>query len=251
MVSRWQPHCVVVSSASSSCAWLGASACCKSSEWHFSGVVAQATLKPNRLRLKQQHHLWTCFSSSHATVRSYTMRPCASATSTNFDQNTQNGGEMQQDAAVSGLSFEMLKPVQSFPWHRVSRRLADRLVQSLWTVGKWIMIPVLLLSVLNEVSYTLMQEKLLLIPISMIGGIMFVGILNEVFADISGDVEKIKFPWHLFAIGIVFVLVKGVAPSFPRWAQFILPHFANGGLWQVIWLANLWKKQNDSKQTAE
>jgi hypothetical protein len=52
MVSRWQPHCVVVSSAPSSCAWLGASACCKSSEWHFSGVVAQATLKPNRLRLK-------------------------------------------------------------------------------------------------------------------------------------------------------------------------------------------------------
>ncbi len=52
MVSRWQPHCVVVSSASSSCAWLGASACCKSSEWHFSGVVAQAALKPNRWRLK-------------------------------------------------------------------------------------------------------------------------------------------------------------------------------------------------------
>ncbi len=138
---------------------------------------------------QQQHHLRTCFSSSHARVRSYTIRPCASATSTNFDQNTQNGGEMQQDAAVSGLSFEMLKPVQSFPWHRVSRRLAESLVQSLWTVGKWIMIPVLLLSVLNEVSYTLMQEKLLLIPISMIGGIMFVGILNEVFADISGDVE--------------------------------------------------------------
>ncbi len=138
---------------------------------------------------QQQHHLWTCFSSSHARVSSYAIRPCASATSTNFDQNTQNGGEMQQDAAVSGLSFEMLKPVQSFPWHRVSRRLAERLVQSLWTVGKWIMIPVLLLSVLNEVSYTLMQEKLLLIPISMIGGIMFVGILNEVFADISGDVE--------------------------------------------------------------
>jgi hypothetical protein len=52
MVSRWQPHCVVVSSASSSCAWLGASDCCKSSEWHFSGVVAQAALKPNRWRLK-------------------------------------------------------------------------------------------------------------------------------------------------------------------------------------------------------
>jgi hypothetical protein len=63
--------------------------------------------------------------------------------------------------------------------------------------------------------------------------------------------QKTKFPWHWFAIGIVFVLVKGVAPSFPRWAQVILPHWANGGLWQVIWLANLWKKQNDSKQTAE
>ena len=68
----------------------------------------------------------------------------------------------------------------------------------LWIVGKWLAILVLALSVLSEHSYTLGEEKVLIIPIGIFCGIVFIGIMREIALKLSPSIEVFSclFPFQ-------------------------------------------------------
>jgi len=148
--------------------------------------------------------------------------------------------------ATAGLWSKAPEPIRVFPWVKAGRLFLERLLEQLWSVGKWLAIPVLAVSMLSELSYTLMQEKVLLIPAGMIGGIAFCGILKETALELLPGIDKKDVPWHLVAVGLFFILLKYIGPYLPVWGRITVPHFANGGLWQTIKLVNDWRKAHSS-----
>ncbi|XP_024529839.1 uncharacterized protein LOC112346051 isoform X2 [Selaginella moellendorffii] len=129
-------------------------------------------------------------------------------------------------------------PLRSFPWDVAAKRFAARLSDLVWTALKWLTIPVLLVSSASELAYTLVHGKALFVPVSMLLGIALAGIMNEVAKEVSPSLRK-GFPFHLVVIGVGFGLIKMPGPSYPFWGRIILPHFANGGLWQTCYL--IWR----------
>ncbi|XP_024364726.1 uncharacterized protein [Physcomitrium patens] len=166
---------------------------------------------------------------------------CVSST---FDGSSKKENDRQPSNVLSTVIDKASEPIRSFPWAKASNLFFKRLLDQLWIVGKWLAIPLLALSVVNEFTYTLVQEKVLIIPVAMICGIVFSGITREVVLELSPSIEGRQLPWHLIALGILFVVLKLIGPVLPIWAQVSVPHFANGGLWQVAKLVNDWRKQH-------
>jgi hypothetical protein len=50
-------------------------------------------------------------------------------------------------------------------------------------------IPVLAVSMLSELSYTLLQKKVFIIPAGMIGGFAFAGMLKETAIELTSEFE--------------------------------------------------------------
>ena len=132
-------------------------------------------------RLSQPRHS----SSSGLLVQ------CVSST---FGSSSNDGVERQQNSATSNTMDKASEPIRAFPWAKAGNVLLRRLLGQLWTVGKWLVIPVLALSVLSELSYTLLQENVLIIPIGMICGIVFAGIMRETALELSPSIEV--FPYQ-------------------------------------------------------
>jgi len=109
----------------------------------------------------------------------------------------------------------------------------------------------LAVSVLGELAYTLLLERVLVIPVGMICGIVFAGIMRETALELSPRIEEEQTPRHLIALGLLFVALKFIAPYLPTWGRVSVPHFANGGLWQVITLVNDWRKKHADRKTVE
>jgi len=81
------------------------------------------------------------------------------------------------------------EPIRVFPWATAGSLFLQRLLHQFWTVGKWLAIPVLAVSMLSELSYTFMQEKVLIVPAGMIGGIAFAGMMKETAVELSSGME--------------------------------------------------------------
>jgi hypothetical protein len=135
------------------------------------------------------------------------------------------------------------EPIRAFPWGKAWSLFVQRVVYNFWTVGKWLAIPVLAVSMLSEISYTLLQEKVLIIATGMVGGAAFGGMMKDTALELCSDFETGEVAWHLIALGLFFAALKFLGPYLPIWGRVSVPHFANGGLWQVIKLANDWSKQ--------
>ena len=116
---------------------------------------------------------------------------CAASTfgsspSYEFDKN---GDGRVQNNAISSIMAKAPEPIRVFPWGKAGSLFVQRLVYQFWTVGKWLAVPVLAASMLSELSYTLLQEKVLIIPACMIAGIAFTGMMKETALELSSEFE--------------------------------------------------------------
>lgn len=105
-----------------------------------------------------------------------------------------NGEERQQQQqkknnAMTTLMANAPEPIRVFPWATAGSLFLQRLLHQFWIVGKWLAIPVLAVSMLSELSYTLMQEKVLIIPVGMIGGMAFAGLMQDTALELSAIME--------------------------------------------------------------
>lgn len=102
---------------------------------------------------------------------------------------------------MATLMAKAPEPIRVFPWATAGSLFLQRLVYQFWTVGKWLAIPVLAVSMLSELSYTLMQEKVLIIPVGMIGGVAFAGLMKDTALELSAIMEVINpDPFHLYKL---------------------------------------------------
>ncbi|KAJ7559904.1 hypothetical protein O6H91_04G106000 [Diphasiastrum complanatum] len=81
------------------------------------------------------------------------------------------------------------KPLREFPWRRAIERLVERLSDVAWSAAKWLLVPVILLSSLSEISYSLVQNKEFLIPIGMLAGSFLAGVLKDAAVELSEDLQ--------------------------------------------------------------
>lgn len=140
------------------------------------------------------------------------------------------------------------EPVRKFPWKKAACRVIQQLFQPILGVAKRLLIPILAVTFLMEASYCIAQNKELFIPIGMLAGCVFAEILKETAVELYQNFKEGGFPWHLLAMASFFSLIKVSGPYYPYWGRIFLPHFANGGLWQTIWLTRNWHK-NESQTT--
>ncbi|XP_024362805.1 uncharacterized protein [Physcomitrium patens] len=169
---------------------------------------------------------------------------CVSST---FGSSSNNGEETQENNLLANIMAKAPEPIRVFPWGKAGNLFVQRLLHQFWTVGKYLAIPVLAASMLSELSYTLLQEKVLIIPAGMIGGFAFAGMMKETAVELAADIEVGQFPWHLVALGFMFGALKFIGPYLPAWGRVSVPHFANGGLWHVIKLVIDWRRQQAEK----
>lgn len=180
---------------------------------------------------------------------SSTARPvvqCVSSTvgGSSSEEFGKSGSDRVQNNAISNVWAKAPEPVRVFPWGKAGRLFVERVVYHFWTVGKWLVIPVLAVSMLSELSYTLLQKKVFIIPAGMIGGFAFAGMLKETAIELTSEFETGETAWHLVALSVFFVALKFIGPYLPSWGRVTVPHFANGGLWHVIKLVNDWRRQH-------
>lgn len=140
------------------------------------------------------------------------------------------------------------EPVRRFPWKKAVWRVIQRLFQPILGVAKQLLIPILAVTFLMDVYYSIAQNKEIFIPIGMLAGCVFAEILKETAVELFQNFKEGGFPWHLLAMALIFSLIKVSGPYYPYWGRIFLPHFANGGLWQTIWLTRNWHK-NQSQTT--
>lgn len=127
----------------------------------------------------------------------------------------------------------------------------QNLADAVWVVGKWLVIPILIVTALREVVFTVSTSKELFIPIGLLAGTMLAGILKETAATLGTDFQDGALPWHLVMVGLFFALAKVIAPKYPIWVRAFLVHFANGGLWQTIRFSISWKTSKEGNQGVE
>ncbi|KAG0555094.1 hypothetical protein KC19_12G143500 [Ceratodon purpureus] len=199
-------------------------------------------LRGQRLQLQRM-------SQHSVSSRSRSPVQCVSSTfgSSSSEELDKSGEGRVQNNVIANMMAKAPEPIRIFPWGKAWSLFVQRVVFNFWTVGKWLAIPVLAVSMLSELSYTLLQQKVLIIPAGMIGGIAFAGMMRETALELFSEFETGEVAWHLVALGLFFAALKFISPYLPVWGRVSVPHFANGGLWQVIKLANDWRKQHAEK----
>lgn len=236
-----QCHCLAVQSSISR-VYVPCTSSSSSSSTSFNLRVNQPSVFLHGQRLQSQRLPRISHSSSS--------RPqCVSSTagSQEFDKNEDG---RQQNKVISSILAMTPEPIRVFPWGKAGSLFLQRLLHQFWTVGKWLAIPVLAVSMLSEVSYTLLQDRVLIVPVGVIGGIAFAGMMKETAVELSSSLEAGQVPWHLVLLGLFFGALKLIAPYLPLWGRVSVPHFANGGLWHVIKLVIDWRKQH-AERSAE
>ncbi|CAM6050727.1 unnamed protein product [Sphagnum compactum] len=229
------------------------------SQWH--ACVASSSFSPPCFSSSSHSSLFAFhpkgFSPSlgrlATSCKTQNLIPRSSSITSSSTPKMQNGGGKIHSALISTWS-RVPGPIRGYPWGQASVNFAWRLADLLWVTGKWLAIPVLLVSALSEVSYTLMQEKIFLIPAGMLGGFAFAGMVKETALEMCEALESVQVtevPWHIIVVGFFFLLVKAMGPHFPAWGRVVLPHFANGGLWQTMRLLNQWRRHEARKTKVE
>ncbi|MCL7046478.1 hypothetical protein MKW94_008014 [Papaver nudicaule] len=154
--------------------------------------------------------------------------------------------KMNLDRAMGGArtvweSFP--EPVKTFPWAKVAVDFLQLLADLVFAVIKYLSVPVLVITSLSEMSYSAKERKMALIPIPMVAGILVAGVFSGTFLELSPTLKEARFPYHLVAIGLFFLLLKLPGPYYPYWGRILIPHFANGGLLRTLWLAFQWQRR--------
>lgn len=126
--------------------------------------------------------------------------------------------------------------VRTFPWEKVYGRFSQRVLSLVWITTKWLAIPVLVLSAVSELLYTLSAGKEIFIPLGLLIGVMLAKIVGNASLDILKELQDVRSAWPLVVLGMFFVLLKLPGPYYPSWAAVFFPHVANAGLVQTAFL---------------
>ncbi|XP_042492557.1 uncharacterized protein LOC122072083 [Macadamia integrifolia] len=143
------------------------------------------------------------------------------------------------------------EPVRRFPWITALENFIQFNLDLVYAVAKYLSIPLLAVSTLSEMSYCAHERKMRLIPIPILAGIAVAGVLRDTALEISPSLKGAEYPWHLLAIAIFFTLLKLPGPYYPYWGRVLIPHFANGGLFSVLWFAFLWYRRSQGEETSQ
>lgn len=145
--------------------------------------------------------------------------------------------------------FERLpKPVKVFPWSLAIGHLVQTIFGLAIAVVKCLCVPVLVLTSLGEMSYCAQERKMSYIPFPFLAGIAVASILKQTVTDLSPDISKWEYPWHLLLMALFFVLLKLPGPYYPYLGRLIIPHFANGGLWSILWFIFQWNRVTTNEE---
>ncbi|XP_030450782.1 uncharacterized protein LOC115672920 [Syzygium oleosum] len=135
------------------------------------------------------------------------------------------------------------EPVKSFPWIRALENFVQLILDLVLAVLKFLCVPLMAVSSLSEMSYCAHEKKLRLVPLPLLIGVAFAGVLNETALELSPLLKDAEVPWHLIAIAVFFTMLKLPGPYYPYWGRIFIPHFANGGLLRILWYAFLWNRR--------
>lgn len=135
------------------------------------------------------------------------------------------------------------EPVKSFPWIQALENFIQLILDLVLAVFKFLCVPLFAVSSLSEMSYCAHEKKLQLVPLPLLVGVAFAGVLNETALELSPLLKDAEVPWHLIAIAIFFTMLKLPGPYYPYWGRILIPHIANGGLLRILWYAFLWNRR--------
>lgn len=120
------------------------------------------------------------------------------------------------------------------------------------TVGvKWVLVPLLVLSLLVETGYAIRDNTTLLMSMGLVLGAAAAGLAHEVWVEVapSESARMARVPWHLGILAVLFIALKAIVR--PMWAGLLCTHVANGGLWQIIVLFFRWQQQKHFQEHVE
>ncbi|MCO5571200.1 hypothetical protein L7F22_024934 [Adiantum nelumboides] len=136
--------------------------------------------------------------------------------------------------------------IDSYPWAKLATSLMHHAANAVWFLGKWVVSPALIFLALRDGILAVATENELWIPLGLLVGTLFTGILNETFSILGFDFQHNVLPWHLLEFGLFFVIMRvGASKIAPFWFRVFLYHFSIGGLWQTIRFCLDWKAKNE------
>ncbi|KAK4340273.1 hypothetical protein RND71_041735 [Anisodus tanguticus] len=134
-------------------------------------------------------------------------------------------------------------PVKSFPWNRTLNNFVQLILDTVLAVTKYLYVPVLVVTLISELSYCAHERKLYITLFPILVGVAIAGILKSAALESSPYLKNAEVPWHLIAIGVFFTLLKLPGPYYPYWGRIFIPHLANGALFRTLWFAFLWYRR--------
>uniref|UniRef100_A0A7N0ZXP2 Uncharacterized protein n=1 Tax=Kalanchoe fedtschenkoi TaxID=63787 RepID=A0A7N0ZXP2_KALFE len=129
------------------------------------------------------------------------------------------------------------QPVKIFPWNRAADHFIQLILDLVLAVVKYLSVPLLAVTSLSELSYCAHERKLFLTPVPLLIGVFLAGVLKETLFDLSPLLREAEVPWHLFAIAVIFTLLKLPGPYYPYWGRIFILNMANGALLRTLWFA--------------
>lgn len=155
--------------------------------------AVQASVFMQGQRLQQSQHLPP--RSSPSRQQPVVIQCVSSTVGGNNNNNNSNNGD-NEHTVISSSSI-IPEPIRAFPWAKAGNLFVKKLMDQLWTVGKWLAIPALAITVLGELVFNLLLENnlaIVVIPVGMICGIVFTGIIKETALELSSSIEVLPYP---------------------------------------------------------
>ncbi|XP_057502446.1 uncharacterized protein LOC130786221 isoform X2 [Actinidia eriantha] len=135
------------------------------------------------------------------------------------------------------------QPVKTFPWNRAMENFIQFILDLFLAVFKYLCVPVLAVSSLSEIWYCAREGMLWLVPVPLLLGVAFAGVLREMALEQSPLLKVAEVPWHLIATAIFLALLKLPGPYYPYLGRVFIPHFATGGFLRILYFTVLWYRR--------
>ena len=116
----------------------------------------------------------------------------------------QDSERSQPISCSDTIGKNYLEPLQRFPWDKFSESLAEHVVEAVWIIGKWFLVPVLVVSAVREVVFAISMGKELFIPLGLLGGTMMSGVLKDTTLSLGSTDFQVFSLSHL---GTIMILV--------------------------------------------
>eukprot|EP00252_Welwitschia_mirabilis_P004450 TRINITY_DN14795_c0_g1_i1.p1 TRINITY_DN14795_c0_g1~~TRINITY_DN14795_c0_g1_i1.p1 ORF type:complete len:239 (-),score=28.08 TRINITY_DN14795_c0_g1_i1:150-866(-) len=137
------------------------------------------------------------------------------------------------------LKNVMPESMGKFPWKKAFMKVT---AVSIVGAAKFLLVTTLIVTFLNETSFCLMEDKDVFVPIGLFIGCVFAESIKNTALELFENLKDKNSPWYFLTVALASMLIKFLAPFYPYWGRLILPHIANGALWQTIWIIRNWHK---------